>query len=66
MPYCPRCQSPNAIFTEKDKWGIWEVCIYCGWEKFIKSQSQKSFESELKEPQKLRRREPFHYSIGLG
>lgn len=66
MPRYSRCQSPNAIFTERDKWGIWEVCMYCGWDKFIRSQSQKSLECELRESEILRSKEPIYHAMGIG
>jgi|SRR3989344_1839513 len=61
MPQCPHCLNFNAIYIERDVWGLWEVCIYCGWERFIKSQSQKSLGGELKVSQRLRSEELIHH-----
>ena len=32
---CPHCRKSYAVYIERDQWGEWRVCLYCGWEQFL-------------------------------
>ena len=67
MAPCPRCRMASAIYLERDLWGEWRVCLYCGWdEEFILKKPQEILpEASVKPPTKRRGREPIAHGIKL-